>query len=101
MSTGAGSDSLAISMALPALPPMPSPVRPQESDRYAVLARGEIVDEGEAGEADAEQRILRHLALQLDSRISPRQARRPPQPGTAFARMLEAAHAERLKERRA
>ena len=33
------------------------------ADRYAVLARGEIVDEGRAGEAGAERRVLGHLAL--------------------------------------
>jgi branched-chain amino acid transport system ATP-binding protein len=33
------------------------------ADRYAVLARGEIVDEGAAGEPGAERRVLGHLAL--------------------------------------
>ena len=33
------------------------------ADRYAVLARGEIVDSGLVGESDAERRIQAHLAV--------------------------------------
>ena len=33
------------------------------ADRYAVLARGEIVDAGEAGAADADERIAGHLTV--------------------------------------
>ena len=33
------------------------------ADRYAVLTRGEIVDSGRAGDADAEARIADHLSV--------------------------------------
>jgi branched-chain amino acid transport system ATP-binding protein len=33
------------------------------ADRYAVLARGEVVDAGGAGDADAEARIADHLSV--------------------------------------
>jgi ABC-type branched-subunit amino acid transport system ATPase component len=33
------------------------------ADRYAVLARGEVVDAGRAGDADAEARIADHLSV--------------------------------------
>jgi ABC-type branched-subunit amino acid transport system ATPase component len=33
------------------------------ADRYAVLARGEIVDEGDARAPDADARVASHLAV--------------------------------------